>query len=181
MIIYIYAFDYIMYMKKIEAIIKTESFPELRSLLEEEDVYSLSKHDIGGSMVSHRLGNRKGVFLSKVEIITQDKDSNKIINMIARFVDEDGKIFVSDLDEIIDARTFESKKDLEKGETKRSRLVPLQKYSMIRAEKFYDTYRDVLRTEYRIRSFSDFINYCVISYIPLLEEDIKHNTILKNR
>lgn len=169
-------------MRKIEAIINTESFPELRSMLEDKDVYSLSKHDIGNSMIPTKASNKKGVFLSKVEIITGDKDSNKIANMIARFVAEDGKIFVSDLDEIIDARTFESKRDLEKGDAKRSRLVPLQKYSMLRAEKFYDSYRDILRTEYRIRSFSDFINYCVVSYIPLIENDIKrHNTILENR
>lgn len=175
-------------MKRIEAIIKTEAFPEIRSTLESMNVYSLSKHDIsGGSIITGDTLNRK-VFLSKLELIASDKDASRIINIIAKFADESGKIFVSDLNEIIDARTFESKKELEKEEkpdikvpSKRSRLVPLQKYTMVRAEKFYNTYKDALRAEYRIRSYSDFINFCIVSYLPQLEDEIKHNAIMENR
>ncbi len=174
-------------MKRIEAIIKTEAFPEIRSTLESMNVYSLSKHDIsGGSIIAGDTLSRKGLFLSKLELIASDKDASKIINIIAKFADKSVKIFVSDLNEIIDARTFESKKELEGVEkvkipSKRSRLVPLQKYTMVRAEKFYDIYKDILRAEYRIRSYSDFINFCIVSYLPLLEDEIKHNAIIENR
>ncbi len=176
-------------MKRIEAIIKTEAFPEIRSTLESMNVYSLSKHDIsGGAIIAGDALGRRGLFLSKLELIASDKDANRIINIIAKFADKSGKIFVSDLNEIIDARTFEGKKELEREDSrekmkisKRSRLVPLQKYTMVRAEKFYDTYKDMLRSEYRIRSYSDFINFCIVSYLPQLEDEIKHNTIMENR
>lgn len=177
-------------MKRIEAIIRTEAYPEVRSMLENMNVYSLSKHDIsGGAIISgETVGSKKGLFLSKIELITSDKDAHKIINMIAKYADEHGKIFVSDLNEIIDARTFESKKELEitnksdeQNIPKRSRLVPLQKYTMSRAEKFYDIHKDTLRSEYRIRSYSDFINFCIVSYLPILEDEIKHNAIMENR
>lgn len=174
-------------MKRIEAVIKTEAFPEIRSALENMNVYSLSKHDIsGGSIIGRDVHSRKGLFLSKIELIVGDKDANKVINIIAKFADKNGKIFVSDLNEIIDARTFESKKELESGgevkmPSKRSRLVPLQKYTMLRAEKFYDAYKDVLRAEYRIRSYSDFINFCIVSYLSILEDEIKQNARVGNR
>ncbi len=171
-------------MKKIETIIRTDAFPEIRSVLEDINIYSISKHDISGSSIVTNIENRnKKVFLSKIELIVGDKDANKVINTIAKFVENDGKIFVSDLNEIIDAKTFESRKDLEKevNQSKRSRLVPLQKFTMLRAERFYNAYKERLHADYRIKSFSDFINYCVVTYLPIIEEEIKRDTIVENK
>jgi nitrogen regulatory protein P-II 1 len=172
-------------MKRIESIIKTEAFPDVKNILEKMNVYSLSRHDISADSIisNHDINSKKGLFLSKIEFITSDKDASKVINTIAKYTVENGKFFISDVNEIIDTKTFASNKDSEDIKistalNKRSRLVPLQKYTMATAEKFYNTYKHILHSEYRIRSYSDFINFCIVSYINLMEDNIKRNTII---
>ncbi|MEO9365642.1 MULTISPECIES: P-II family nitrogen regulator [Candidatus Nitrosocaldus] len=60
---------------------------------------------------------------------------------------------------------------------KRSRLVPLQKYTLMRVLKFYNANKDTLRSEYRIKSFSDFVNFCILGYLPIIESEIKQQSI----
>ncbi len=60
---------------------------------------------------------------------------------------------------------------------KRSRLVPLQKYTLMRVLKFYNTNKDTLKSEYRIKSFSDFVNFCILGYLPIIESELKQQTI----
>jgi nitrogen regulatory protein P-II 1 len=57
-----------------------------------------------------------------------------------------GKIFVSEMEEVLEIDTLESTQDLEiseintpqKPKIKRSRLVPLQKYTLLRLQTVYD-------------------------------------------
>ncbi|GBC73252.1 hypothetical protein HRbin04_00649 [archaeon HR04] len=60
---------------------------------------------------------------------------------------------------------------------KRSRLVPLQKYTLMRVLKFYNANKDTLRSEYRIKSFSDFVNFCILGYLPIIESEIRQQSI----
>ncbi|MEM0441633.1 MAG: P-II family nitrogen regulator [Candidatus Nitrosocaldus sp.] len=60
---------------------------------------------------------------------------------------------------------------------KRSRLVPLQKYTLMRVLKFYNANKDTLRSEYRIKSFSDFVNFCILGYLPIIESEMRQKSI----
>ncbi len=60
---------------------------------------------------------------------------------------------------------------------KKSRLVPLQKYTLMRVLKFYNANKDTLRPEYRIKSFSDFVNFCILGYLPIIEGEIRQQSI----
>ena len=62
--------------------------------------------------------------------------------------------------------------------TKRNRLVPLQKRTLYKLEQYYDKHSEVLASDYRIRSFSDFVNYCIMKYLPTLDKQLKNQTIL---
>ena len=62
--------------------------------------------------------------------------------------------------------------------TKRNRLVPLQKRTLYKLEQYYDKHSEVLESDYRIRSFSDFVNFCIMKYLPTLDKQLKNQTIL---
>ena len=62
--------------------------------------------------------------------------------------------------------------------TKRNRLIPLQKRTLYNLEQYYDKHHDVLESDYRIRSFSDFVNYCIMKYLPTLDKQLKNQTIV---
>ena len=76
--------------------------------------------------------------------------------------------------DIIDKRNLEDSRFV----TKRNRLVPLQKRTLYKLEQYYDKHSDVLESDYRIRSFSDFVNYCIMKYLPTLDKQLKNQTIL---
>ena len=66
----------------------------------------------------------------------------------------------------------------QKPKIKRSRLVPLQKFTLIKLEKIYDENEEKLQTDFRIKSFSDFVNHCIMGYLPIIEKQLKHETIV---
>ncbi len=149
-------------------------------------------------------GGGIGEFLSKLELIVSDRDAKKVIDAINNTAKEKGreyaKIFVSTLEEIMDTESH-SIKELEdvidyndrpdiristdeladgneqEEEEKRSRLVPLQKYTLMRVSKFYNANKDTLKSEYRIKSFSDFVNFCILGYLPIIESELKQHAI----
>ena len=90
------------------------------------------------------------------------------------------------MEEIVDMETLEATHDVEteeftipqKPKIKRSRLVPLQKFTLIKLEKIYDENEEKLQSEYRIKSFSDFVNHCIMGYLPTIEKQLKHETIV---
>lgn len=118
---------------------------------------------------------------------------------------EHAKIFISSLEEIVDVSHMQAIKDLEstkeeedgsdyfdrreelspildteysnEEQGKRSRLVPLQKYTLMRVLKFYNANKDTLKSEYRIKSFSDFVNFCILGYLPIIESELKQQSI----
>ena len=82
--------------------------------------------------------------------------------------------------------TLNAQHDLESEEiflpskpiTKRSRLIPLQKFTLIKLEKIYENNKEKLQTDYRIKSFSDFVNHCIMGYLPTIEKQLKHTTVV---
>ena len=184
-------------MKKIEAIIKRSTYPiiisELSSMgysiidrrnLEDSEIFDKQSGAKAGST------NVKAIPLSKIELVVLEKDARQVINLISKksgfTANQGGKIFISEMEEVVDMNTLSAQQDLEsnnifflsKPKIKRSRLVPLQKFTLIKLEKIYENNKEKLQSDYRIKSFSGFVNYCVMEYLPTIEKQLKHSTIV---
>ena len=185
-------------MKKIEAIIRRSSYNMIagklntmgytiidRRNLEDNQIFDTQK----GSKVEGTLG-LKTIPLSKIELVVAEKDARKVIDLISKksgFTSgKIGKIFVSEMEEVLEIDTLESTQDLEldeintpqKPKIKRSRLVPLQKYTLLRLQTVYDENHETLASDHRIKSFSDFVNHCIMGYLPSFEKQLKHPTVV---
>ena len=185
-------------MKKIEAIIRRSSYNMIagklntmgytiidRRNLEDNQIFDTQK----GSKVEGTLG-LKTIPLSKIELVVAEKDARKVIDLISKksgFTSgKIGKIFVSEMEEVLEIDTLESTQDLEldeintpqKPKIKRSRLVPLQKYTLLRLQTVYDENSETLASDHRIKSFSDFVNHCIMGYLPSFEKQLKHPTLV---
>ncbi len=192
-------------MKKIEAIIKRSSYPIIANQLNSMGYTVIDKRNLEDSkIIDQYKGSRAGstgirtVPLSKIELVVSEKDARKVINIISKksgFGNQGGKIFISEMEEIVDIETLEGQKDLEDtGEMKirkdyenlnltkpkinRSRLVPLQKHTLYKIHQIYEENKDKLRDDYRIKSFSDFVNHCIMGYLPIIEKNLKHPTMV---
>ena len=124
-------------------------------------------------------------------MVVSDKDARKVVEMISKnsglSSNHGGKIFVSEMAEVVDMDSLDGQQDLEifseeKSESKqlpkRSRLVPLQKFTLHKLQVTYEENKDTLRNDYRIKSFSDFVNYCIMKSLPTLEKQLKNPTII---
>jgi len=184
-------------MKKIEAIIKRSSYPHIASQLASMGYSIIDKRNLEDSKIFDRQsGSKVGssglktIPLSKIELVVSEKDARQVINLISTksgFSNtQGGKIFISEMEEVVDMETLEAEHDVEtedisfppKPKIKRSRLVPLQKFTLIKLEKIYDENEEKLQTEYRIKSFSDFVNHCIMGYLPTIEKQLRHETIV---
>ncbi len=133
--------------------------------------------------------------LAKIELAMSDKQAREAINIISK---NSGlpksvptKIFVFEMQESIELNTLQGQSETESNDeeteefsiapkfvTKRNRLIPLQKRTLYKLEQYYDEHSEVLASDYRIRSFSDFVNYCIMKYLPTLEKQLKNQSIL---
>jgi len=192
-------------MKKIEAIIKRSSYPLIANQLNSMGYTVIDKRNLEDSKIIDRhKGSRAGstgirtVPLSKIELVVSEKDARKVIDIISKksgFVNQGGKIFISEMEEIVDMETLEGQKDLEdtaevkvrknyenlnltKPKINRSRLVPLQKHTLYKIHQIYEENQERLRDDYRIKSFSDFVNHCIMGYLPTIEKNLKHPTVV---
>lgn len=184
-------------MKKIEAIIKRSSYPVIANQLASMGYSIIDKRNLEDSKIfdkqtASKVGSSglKTIPLSKIELVVSEKDARQVINLISQksgfSTTQGGKIFISEMEEVVDMETLEAQHDVEtdeirlppKPKIKRSRLVPLQKFTLIKLEKIYDENEEKLQTEYRIKSFSDFVNHCIMGYLPTIEKQLKHETIV---
>lgn len=180
-------------MKKIEAIIRSQNFADLKLKISKVGSYIIAKHNISNSDIfekqsGSRLGSTglKSVPLVKIELVVPDVDAKQVIKIISNSSgikpSDGGKIFVSEMTEIVDMVTLEGEKDLEVTDTpqpnRRSRLVPLQKYTLFKVEEFYEQNKEILQANYKIKSFSDFVNFCILQHLSVFEEKAKaHKTV----
>ena len=186
-------------MKKIEAIINRKNYPTIREKLDALGIDIIDKRNLEDSrFVSQSKGSRVGgsavrsTMLAKIELAMSDKVAREVVDIISA---NSGlpktipsKIFVFEMQETIDVNTLKGESEIESQEeeapvtprfvTKRNRLVPLQKRTLYKLEQYYDKHSDVLESDYRIRSFSDFVNYCIMKYLPTLDKQLKNQTIL---
>ena len=189
-------------MKKIEAVIKRKNFPTIRTHLNTVGTYIIDKRNLDDSNIydeskGSRIGSTglKTIPLAKIEMVVPDKDARRVVEMISMnsglSSTHGGKIFVSEMEEVVDMETLDAQQDLEfnpnekselkhelKPVSKRSRLVPLQKLTLYKLQTLYDENTETLRTDYRIKSFSDFVNYCIMKSVPTLEKQLKNPTII---
>lgn len=185
-------------MKKIEAIIKRKTFTTLKTNLNMLGMYVIDKRNLDDSNIygeakGSRVGSSglKSIPLAKIELVVSDKDARKVVEIISKnsglSSDHRGKIFVSEMEEVVDMETLDSRQDLEifseeKSESeslpKRSRFVPLQKFTLHKLQVVYEANKEKLRDDYRIKSFSDFVNYCIVKSLPTLEKQLKNPTIV---
>lgn len=184
-------------MKKIEAIIKRSTYPIIIGELNSIGYSIIDKRNLEDSKIFDKqlvakAGSTgiKTIPLSKIELVVSEKDARQVINLISRksgfSANQGGKIFISEMEEVVDMNTLNAQQDLESEETifsskptiRRSRLVPLQKFTLIKLENIYENNKEKLQTDYRIKSFSDFVNHCIMGYLPTIEKQLKHTTIV---
>lgn len=185
-------------MKKIEAIIKRKNFPTIKINLNAIGTYIIDKRNLDDSHIydesqGSRVGSTglKSIPLAKIEMVVLDKDARKVVELISKnsglSSNHGGKIFVSEMEEVVDMETLDGQQDLEisldkklesKPLPKRSRFVPLQKFTLHKLQVTYEGNKELLRNDYRIKSFSDFVNYCIMKSIPILEKQLKNPTII---
>ena len=185
-------------MKKIEAVIKRKNFPTIKTNLTVLGSYIIDKRNLEDSHIydesqGSRVGSTglKSVPLAKIEMVVADKDARKVVEMISKnsglSSNHGGKIFVSEMEEVVDMETLDGNQDLEinleekvesKSLPKRSRFVPLQKFTLHKLQVIYEKNKETLRSDYRIKSFSDFVNYCIMKSLPSLEKQLKNPTIV---
>ena len=189
-------------MKKIEAIINRKNYPSIREKLDALGIDIIDKRNLEDSrFTSQSKGSRVGgsvvrsTMLAKIELALSDKLAREVVDIIS---ENSGlpksiksKIFVFEMQETIDVNTLKGESEVEseveseddipvtpKFITKRNRLIPLQKRTLYNLEQYYDKHHDVLESDYRIRSFSDFVNYCIMKYLPTLDKQLKNQTIV---
>ena len=189
-------------MKKIEAIINRKNYPAIREKLDALGIDIIDKRNLEDSrFTSQSKGSRVGgsvvrsTMLAKIELAMSDKVAREVVDIIS---ENSGlpksiksKIFVFEMQETIDLNTLKGESEVEsevespdqipvtpKFITKRNRLIPLQKRTLYNLEQYYDKHHDVLESDYRIRSFSDFVNYCIMKYLPTLDKQLKNQTIV---
>jgi len=184
-------------MKKIEAIIRRSNYPVIVSELKKMGYSIIERRNLEDSKISEKQSSSKVgsniikiIPLSKIELVVSEKDARKVINLISKqsgFSDSNiGKIFISEMEEVVDLGTLDVQQDLEseeinfspKSAVKRSRLVPLQKFTLIKLEKIYEVNQEKLQMNFRIKSFSDFVNHCIVGYLPTIEKQLKHTSIV---
>lgn len=184
-------------MKKIEAIIKRSTYPVIINELSSMGYSIIDKRNLEDSKIFDKqlvvkAGSTgvKAIPLSKIELVVSEKDARQVINLISKksgfSANQEGKIFISEMEEVVDMNTLNAQQDLESEEIifppkpiiKRSRLVPLQKFTLMKLEKIYENNKEKLQTDYRIKSFSDFVNHCIMGYLPTVEKQLKHTTIV---
>jgi len=184
--------------KKIEAVIKRKNFPTIKTNLNAVGTFIIDKRNLDDSNIydesqSSHAGSSglKSVPLAKIEMVVSDKDARKVVEMVSKnsglSSDHGGKIFVSEMEEVVDMETLDGQQDLEisldekpesKPLPKRSRFVPLQKFTLHKLQVAYEENKETLRNDYRIKSFSDFVNYCIMKSLPALEKQLKNPTIV---
>jgi nitrogen regulatory protein P-II 1 len=189
-------------LKKIEAIINRKNYPSIREKLDALGIDIIDKRNLEDSrFTSQSKGSRVGgsvvrsTMLAKIELAMSDKVAREVIDIIS---ENSGlpksiksKIFVFEMQETIDLNTLKGESEVEsevespdqipvtpKFITKRNRLIPLQKRTLYNLEQYYDKHHEVLESDYRIRSFSDFVNYCIMKYLPTLDKQLKNQTIV---
>jgi len=189
-------------LKKIEAIINRKNYPSIREKLDALGIDIIDKRNLEDSrFTSQSKGSRVGgsvvrsTMLAKIELAMSDKLAREVVDIIS---ENSGlpksiksKIFVFEMQETIDVNTLKGESEVEseveseddipvtpKFITKRNRLIPLQKRTLYNLEQYYDKHHDVLESDYRIRSFSDFVNYCIMKYLPTLVTQLKNQTIV---
>ncbi len=185
-------------MKKIEAVIKRKNFPTIKTNLNARGTYIIDKRNLDDSYIYDkskdlRNGNTslKSIPLAKIETVVTDKDARKVVEMISKnsglSSNHGGKIFVSEMEEVVDMETLDGQQDLEilleqklelKPLPKRCRFVPLQKFTLHKLQIIYEENKKILRDDYRIKSFSDFVNHCIMNYLPTLEKQLKNPTFI---
>ncbi|NOQ44760.1 MAG: transcriptional regulator [Nitrosopumilus sp.] len=186
-------------MKKIEAIIRRSNYTIIASKLNSMGYAIIDKRNLEDKQIfDTQKGSKAGgilglkiIPLSKIELVVTEKDARKVIDVISKksgfSSGKVGKIFVSEMEEVVEIGTLESTQDLEldeikspppKPKIKRSRLVPLQKYTLLRLQTVYDENHETLASDHRIKSFSDFVNHCIMGYLPSFEKQLKHPTVV---
>lgn len=186
------------FVKKIEAIIKRKNFPTIKTNLNALGTYIIDKRNLDDNQIyDESKGSRVGssglqsIPLAKIEMVVSDKDARKVVEMISKnsglSSNHGGKIFVSEMEEVLDMDTLDGNQDLEIAQginskprtlPKRSRFVPLQKFTLHKLQVTYEENKETLRDDYRIKSFSDFTNYCIMKSLPTMEKQLKNPTIV---
>ena len=88
--------------------------------LDDSHIYDESKESHGN------IAGHKSIPLAKIEMVVLDKDARKVVEMISKnsglSSDHGGKIFVSEMEEVVDMETLDGQQDLEFNLKKKFRI-----------------------------------------------------------
>ena len=111
-------------MKKIEAIVRRKNFPMIKTNLNTVGTFIIDKRNLDDSNIyDESKGSRAGstglksIPLAKIEMVVSDIDARNVVEMISKnsglSSNHGGKIFVSEMDEVVDMDTLDAQQDLE--------------------------------------------------------------------
>ena len=184
-------------MKRIDAVISRKNFPIIKDSLTDTEAFIVDKRNLDDSGIYNEPKQSgidsdvaKPIPMAKIELAVSNKEARKVIEIVSKHcglkLESSARIFVSEMEEIVDMDTLRGKQDTEITQEekpefelpKRSRFVPLQKFTLYKLQVLYEKNKETLQSEYRIKSFSDFVNYCVRKYMPILEKQLNNPTII---
>ena len=184
-------------MKKIDAIISRRNFPIIKAYLGDTGTIIVDKRNLDDSDIYdgvksvHKDSRFRSIPLAKIEMVVSNKDAKKIIKFVSKnsglSSTQGGRIFVSEMEEIVDMDTLDGQQDIEitldempkdSHLPKKSRFVPLQKFTLYRLQITYEKNKEILQSDYRVKSFSGFVNYCIRKHIPILEKQLRNPTMV---
>ena len=138
--------------------------------------------------------NNNSIPLSKLEIAVSDKYLKKVSKIITKYSGlsvhaKRKSMFVTtvEIPRIKDSSVIkdngsyninadprdEKKQFIETPVIKRNRMVSLQQITVSKTSQFYEKHKKILQSEYGVKSYSDFINYCIQKYLVTNELQIK--------
>jgi nitrogen regulatory protein P-II 1 len=106
-------------MKKIEAVVRTERFKNIKDALADAGFTGLTAYEVKGRgrqkglVLSHRTSEYRVDMLpkTKVELVVKDDDLNKAVDVLLAAAKTDaigdGKVFITPVEEVIRVRTGE--------------------------------------------------------------------------
>ena len=110
-------------MKKIDAIIRRRYFSKIRVDLKSIGIFIVDKRNLDDSDIFDDLTNgvkrksiSKPIPLVRIEIVVSDRDTRKVIEVISKnsgLPNPEQRIFVSEMQEVLDMNTLYSQQDLE--------------------------------------------------------------------
>jgi nitrogen regulatory protein P-II 1 len=185
-------------MKKIETLIKRSNRSSVMNKLKKIDCIIMDIQNLDDTEQTPKIQqngkkNLKNhhIPLSKLEVVVSEKYFKKICQIIIKYsglsieIQRKG-MFVTNVEifgkqgnlkqeNISNVLSKDKRQFAGKPLSKRNRMVSLQQITALTTSEIYEKYKGKLKSEYKIKSFSGFIDYCINGHLTTIEQQIKCN------